>query len=112
MIPILFRSLALTLLSELPLAAVLGMRDRRKLETVLLMNLATNPPMVFSLTLSRKFWSAVPAAVLFFALEIVVCLAETMLLRLGTGLAWKRTALCSLTLNAASCLLGIMVSYL
>ena len=57
MIPILFRSLALTLLTELPLAAGMGLRDRRKLETVLLMNLATNPPAVFFLTLVRKFWT-------------------------------------------------------
>ena len=112
MIPILFRSLALTLLAELPLAAILGLRDRRKLETVFLMNLATNPPTVFFLTLARKFWSPVPALALFCILECLVWLIETGLLRIGAGLSVKRAAFCSLLLNAASCVLGIAVSRL
>ena len=112
MIPILFRSLVLTLLTELPLAAVLGLRERKTLETVLLINLATNPPAVFVLTLARKFWPPAPASALFFLLEFLVWLAETGLLRVGAGLPVKRAALCSLLLNAASYLLGIAVSHL
>ena len=112
MIPILFRSLALTLLTELPLAAGIGLRDRRRLETVLLMNLATNPPAVFFLTLARKFWTPDAAVILFFVLELLVWLAETALLRIGAGLAMKRAILCSLALNAVSCLLGVAVSHL
>ena len=112
MIPILFRSLALTILTELPLAAGIGLRDRRKLETVLLMNLATNPPAVFSLTLARKFWTPDAAVILFFVLELLVWLAETGLLRAGAGLTLKRAALCSLVFNSVSCLIGIAVSRL
>ena len=112
MIPILLLSLALTLLTELPLAAVLGLRDWEKLRTVLLMNLATNPPTAFFLTLARKFWSPTPSTVLFLVLEFLVWLAETGLLHIGAGLNLKRAALYSLLLNAASCLLGVAVSHL
>ena len=112
MIPILLRSLALTLLAELSLAAILGLRDRRKLETVLLMNLATNPPAVFLLTLARKFLPASQAFSLYLLLEILVCLAEAGLLRAGAGLSLKRAAACSVVLNAVSCLLGIAVSHI
>lgn len=112
MIPILFCSFALTLLTELPLAVLLGLRGREKLRTVLLMNLATNPPTVFFLTLARKFWSPTLSAVLFLVLELLVWLAETGLLRIGAGLNLKHAALYSLLLNAASCLLGVAVSHL
>ncbi len=112
MILIIFCSRALTLLTELPLAALVGLRDRERLRVVLLMNLATNPPTVFFITLARKFWPPAPAAVLFSVLELLACLAESGLLRIGTGLPLKQAALCSLVLNAASCLLGIAVSNL
>ena len=110
MIPILLRSLVLTLLAELSIAAALGLRDREKLGTVLLMNLATNPPAVFAITLARKFWPPGPAFAVFLVLEVLVFLAETALLRIGAGLTRKRAVLCSLVFNIASCLLGVAVS--
>ena len=69
-------------------------------------------PAVYSLTLARKFWDPVPAAVLFIVLELLAWLAETALLRIGAGLAMKGAILCSLALNAVSCLLGVAVSHL
>ena len=112
MISILFCSFVLTLLMELPLAVLLGLRGREKLRTVLLMNLATNPPTAFFLTLARKFWSPTLSAVLFLVLELLVWLAESGLLRIGAGLSLKRAALFSLLLNTASCLFGVAVSHL
>lgn len=110
MISILLRSLLLTLAAELPLGALLSLRDRSGLRTVLLMNLATNPPAVFCLTLARKFWAAGPALAMFVVLECLVWAAETLLLRLGTGLEPRRAAMLSLVLNGASCALGVLVS--
>ena len=110
MIPILVRSLLLTLAAELPLGALLGLRGCGGLRTVLLMNLATNPPVVFCLALARKFWAPGPALALFLGLECLVWAGESVLLRLGTGLAPKRAAAISLILNSASCILGVLAS--
>ena len=112
MIPILLKSLALTLAAELPAAAALGLRKREDLRVVTLMNLATNPPAVFCITLARKFWPPGPAAVLFWGIEALVWLAEAALLHAGAGLNRKRAAVCSLVLNGASCALGILLSNL
>ncbi len=109
MIPILIRSLLLTLGSEIPLGALLGLRGG-ELRTVLLMNLATNPPVVFCLTLARKFWPPGPALVLFLMLECLVWAAESLLLRLGADLEARRAAWISLLLNSASCVLGVLAS--
>lgn len=112
MIPILLKSLALTLAAELAAGALLGLRSPAELRTVALMNVATNPPAVFFLTLARKFWPPGPAAALFAGLEVLVWLAETGLLRVGADLTWKRAAGCSLILNGVSCALGIAVSHI
>jgi|GEM_PF-3830819 len=112
MIPILLRSLALTLGTELPLAAALGLRSRETLRVAALMNVATNPPAVFCITLARKFWPPGPALAVFLALEVLVWLAEAGLLRVGADYVWKRALGYSLALNSASCALGILLSKL
>ncbi len=106
MIPILIRSLALTLAAELPAGACLGLRRWDEVRTVLLMNLATNPPAVFAVTLARKFWSPGPAAAFFLAAEVLVWLAESGLLRLGADLPLRRAMWVALVLNGVSCALG------
>ena len=112
MIPILVHSLALTLAAELAGAALTGPRTRPMFQTVLLMNLATNPPAVFCITLARKFWPPGPALAVFLALEVLVWLAEAGLLRVGADYVWKRALGYSLALNSASCALGILLSKL
>lgn len=112
MITILLTSLALTLASELLAAFPLGLGSRDGLRTVLLMNLATNPLTVFFVTLARKFWAPGPALLFFAGAEVLVWLAETVLLRVGAGLSRKRAAVCSLVLNGLSCGLGALISYL
>ena len=112
MIPILLRSLALTLAAELSAGAALGLRRREDLRVILLMNLATNPPAVFCVALARKFWPPGPALALFAGLEVLVWLAEAALLHTGAGLERDRAVLCSLVLNALSCALGVLISNL
>ena len=112
MISILLRSLALTLAAELCAALVLGLRSREGLRTVALMNLATNPPAVFCITLARKFWAPGPALALFLGLEVLVWLSETVLLQIGAGISRKRAAVSSLALNGLSYALGIVISHL
>ena len=109
MIPILLKSLALTLAAELTAALILGLRRRDEAQTVVLMNLATNPPAVFFITLARKFWPPGPALALFIGLELLVWLAEMALLAAGTGLPRGRAALYSLVLNGVSCALGLLL---
>ena len=112
MIPILLKSLALTLIVELAAGAALGLRTSADLRVVALMNLATNPPAVFCITLARKLCPPGPATALFWGIEVLVWLAETALLHRGAGLKWNRAAVCSLVLNGVSCVLGCMLSNL
>lgn len=109
MIAILVRSLAVTLAVELSLGAALGLRKKEGLLTVFLMNLMTNPPVVYGIALARKFWAPGAAAALFVVLELLVLLGESGVLCRRLGLSWKGAAVYGAVLNGASCLAGYLL---
>lgn len=108
MIPILLISLFATLLVEVPVGAVLGLRRRGEVAVAVLMNVVTNPPVVFAITLCRKFWPALAFPVVF-ACELLAVLCEYALLRHCLGLDRKRAALISAALNSCSLCLGLFI---
>ena len=98
---------------ELPVAALLGLRTRRALLTVVLVNLLTNPLLNFAGMLVAQFddWAARPATVVVPALvvaELLVVIAEWRLLLWVLGGDSKRMFLVALAMNAASALAGIV----
>lgn len=98
---ILLRSLAVTLAVETLAAALLGLRRRDELAVVWLMNLVTNPPVVFAITLCRKLWPvyAPPVAVV---CELLAVAAEYVLLRRCTALSRRRAVAAAIVLNLSS----------
>jgi hypothetical protein len=108
----LLSALALTLAIELPLAAALGLRTRRSLLTVALINLITNPLLNFiGLVLARFWdWGAAPASAMpvIITAEVVVVLAEWRLLLWVLGGSSRRMLVVSLALNGASAAAGLI----
>jgi hypothetical protein len=109
--------LGLTLAVELPVAALLGLRSRRALSVVALVNLITNPLLTYLLAAAARAgsWAVYPASgsvVLFVVGEVTVVFAEWRLLLWALGGARSRMLGISLAMNAASALAGILVWWL
>ncbi len=103
----------MTLAVEVPIAAALGLRTKRALLTVVLVNLLTNPLLNYAGILVAQLddWAARPATVIVPALvaaELLVVLAEWRLLLWVLGGESRRLLLASLAMNAASALLGVV----
>ncbi len=108
----LLAALALTEAVELTVAALLGLRTRRALATVALVNLVTDPVLNYLGWLLARFgeWAAAPATAIpvLLAAEAVVVLVEWRLLLWVLGGASRRMLLVSLALNAASAGAGLV----
>jgi hypothetical protein len=104
--------LALTLAVELPVAAALGLRDRRSLAAVACVSLITNPVLTWTgWALAQVVaWSASPAGALAFLVpaEIAVVVVEWRLLVWALGGSPRRLLLISAVMNAASALVGLV----
>ena len=108
----LLAALALTEAVELSLAALLGLRTRRALATVTLINLLTNPVLNYLGWLLTRFadWATAPATAIpvLLAAEAVVVIVEWRLLFWVLGGSSRRMLLVSLALNAASAGAGLV----
>jgi hypothetical protein len=102
-------ALLFTLVIELPLAAALVQRDRRRrtLLDAFLINIFTNPLAVFFHRLLAK--PGVPYGIPFLIIEVVVVIAEALLYRGVTRLPWRRAVLVSVVCNVVSA--GVGVAY-
>lgn len=107
----LFLSLTVTLAAEFSVALLLGLRDRCSLLMVFLVNIVTNPVVVYLLNLQYYYGVLLPKIPLTLLLEIGAFVTEVLLYRLafhGERNVWRL----SLILNAASYLLGVAVNIL
>ena len=109
MISILIRSLSITLTAELLAAVILGLRETEELRTVLLMNLITNPPAAYFITLARKFWAPQTVLVILLTVEGLVWLIEAGILHHRLALPKGRAAISSVILNGASYGVGLLL---
>ena len=100
-------SFGLTLLLELGLAFLLGIRKSKDLLLVFLVNAATNPPLVLFLNLF--FLSVSPPWYLILSLESCVVLAEWLLYRKRLEYVRIYPFLLSLLLNLVSYVGGLIV---
>jgi hypothetical protein len=113
----LLEPLGLTLAVELPAAALLGLRTRRALLVVALVNLITNPLLTYVLLVAGHLagWGGhtTPGYVaLLVAGEIVVVVAEWWLLLWTLGGSTSRMLRVSVAINAASALAALVVWWL
>jgi hypothetical protein len=97
---------------EVPVAAALGLRDRRSLVAVACVSLITNPLLNWTgwVLATVVDWSASPAGALAFILpaELVVVLVEWRLLVWALDRDSRRLLLVSAVMNAASALAGLV----
>ena len=102
-------ALALTLLIEVPVAWLRGLKGRRALGAVVLVNVITNPAINYVLLVvgrlasNRVYWVAVAV------LEVLVVLAEWRLLLWVLGGSPRRLLVTSALMNAASFTVGLGV---
>lgn len=104
-------ALLLTLAVELPVAALLGLRNSRALLAVVAVNLLTNPALnlaLIALALSGRGVGAAGALALC-ALEIAAVSAEWVLLLAVLGGSRRRTLGVAIAMNAASFAAGLLV---
>ena len=101
-------SLGLTLILELVLALILGLRSKKDLCLVALVNLLTNPPLVFFINALAFFRPNLLTLWLIIPLEILVVIAEGLIYnkRLSSNI---NPFLISLILNATSYLGGLII---
>ena len=97
---------------ELPVAAALGLRDRRSLGAVACVSLITNPLLNWTgwALASVVDWASSPAGVLAFLVpaETLVVLVEWRLLLWALGGSSRRMLMVSAVMNAASALAGLV----
>lgn len=96
-------SLVLTLMLELGFALILGVRGRRNLALVALVNVLTNLPVVL-------LCSLFPSPLLTIAAELSAVFIEGVIYRAGTD--FRRPMLFSLSANAFSYLIGLALNAL
>ncbi len=102
-------ALALTVVIETGLAWLLGLRSKRALTTVALINVATNPLVNYLLAVNRYFDLIQTEWALVLGLEMAVVIAEWLALVYVLGLGkWKGLWL-SAAPNGASFLIGWLI---
>ena len=103
-------SLALTLLLETGLGALLGLRKPKDLLLVVLVNVLTNPPVVLILSLVQLYTQALPGWYVVLPLELAVVVLEGLLYRGRLDHQKWHPFLLSLILNGLSYLGGLLLS--
>lgn len=107
--------LVLTLAIEVPVAAAMGLRTRREIWAVVLVNLVTNPLLNLFVLTAAYFsgWGvlfgggSVSSSVVVGVLEVSVVIAEWRLLLWAVGGSSRKMLLTSIAMNAASFLFGL-----
>ena len=98
---------------ELPVAAALGLRDRRALLVVACVSLVTNPLLNWTGWVLATQWDwaagAGSAAAFLIPAEVAVVIVEWRLLVWALGGSSRRLLLVSAAMNAASALVGVLV---
>lgn len=109
-------SLFITEISELAAAACLGLRRKKEIYQILLINVITNPAAVFLSGLSGALFSWEISRLILAALEVIIFLIESLLFRIylngSEGRKVYSPFVLSLILNGTSLTAGLFVNYL
>lgn len=106
------RSFAITLVTELAVAAVLGVRRKKDLLNVALVNLLTNP-LVVSVSYSVGFFYGARIRLVCLAcLELLAVVSEAFIYKRTLGYKRLNPLLLSFILNASSYIIGYTVNNL
>lgn len=111
MITSLLLSFGITVFVEIGVALLLGLRDRRSLLIVFLVNAVTNPVVVFLLNVQYLYGILLPKIPLTILLEFAAVITEALLYRFALK-GNLNPVILALLLNAASYLGGVVVNIL
>jgi len=98
-----------TVAIELGVAVLLGYRDPRSLLAVFLVNVVTHPTLHVFLVVVYFFGLMTIQLPLVITLELAVFLTEWILLAYALRLRTRQAGILSLSMNAASYLLGLLI---
>jgi hypothetical protein len=102
-------ALILTIIIESGIAWLFGLRSRRELLTIVLINVITNPLLNYLLAVNSYFHLISQTTALLLCLEITVVLVEWQLLVWVLRMNSKKMLLLSFVMNACSCGAGLLI---
>lgn len=109
---LLIRCLLLTIIIELIIALILGIRDKKDIINVILVNVITNPIVVMSQTLLYIKFGYNIEMIGIAILEVLVVLVEGLIYKKVLNYKKINPILLSLILNALSFLIGELINLL
>ena len=102
-------ALTLTIIVEVIVAFLFGYKDRTSIQSIMLINLITNPVLNYLVSV-LSFLGILPiGTTLILILEAFVVLIEWRLLMFALKKDWKSMLLLSLVMNMASYIIGIIL---
>ena len=104
-------SFAVTVVVEIVVGLLLGLRDRHSLLMIFLVNVVTNPIVVFLLNVEYLYGLPLSRLSLTILLEITAFLTEALLYRYALK-GGRNPYFLALVLNAASYLMGVVINIL
>jgi len=102
-------ALILTIVIEVGIAWLFGLRSKRELLTVLLINVITNPLLNYLITVNAYFHLVSQTNAFILCLEVVIVLVEWRLLVWVLRQSVKKMLVLSVVMNAASYLAGLLI---
>lgn len=109
---LLIRCLLLTIIIELIIALILGIRDKKDIINIILVNIITNPVVVMSQTLLYIKFGYNIEMIGIAILEVLVVLVEGLIYKKVLNYKKINPILLSLILNALSFLIGELINLL
>ena len=109
---LLIRCLLLTIIIELIIALILGVRDKKDIINIILVNVITNPIVVMSQTLLYIKFGYNIEMIGIAILEVLVVLVEGLIYKKVLNYKKINPILLSLILNALSLLIGELINLL
>ena len=102
-------ALLLTIVIEVVVAWLFGLRSKRELWTVVLINVITNPLLNYLIAVNGYFHLISQTTILILCLEVAVVLVEWRLLVWVLGQNSRKMLLLSFVMNACSYLAGLLI---
>jgi len=102
-------ALILTLVIEVSVAWLFGLRTKKEFWTVILINVITNPLLNYLITVNGYFHLVSQTNAFILCLEVVIVLVEWRLLVWVLRQSVKKMLVLSVVMNAASYLAGLLI---
>ena len=107
----LFRNLVLTILIEVIISLIIGVRDKKDILFIVLVNIVTNPIITIIPFIINLYCGIIMRRVVLIILELLTVFVEAIIYRKTLKFNKINCFRLSLILNACSYVIGIMINY-